>query len=191
MARQKRGAQQVRIIGGKWKGRKLRFSGDAGLRPTPARMRETLFNWLRAEITDMRCLDAFAGSGALGFEALSQGASRVVFVEHNPRTVRSLQDTVRELQAEEQASIVKGDLLGYLKKAGESFDLVFLDPPFAQSYLSAVVLELLQQRGLVRGYVYVECPDVAAVKQIAEQLGMVVAKETRAGDSSALLLSPG
>ena len=190
MARQKRGAQQVRIIGGKWKGRKLRFSGDAGLRPTPGRMRETLFNWLRAEITDMRCLDAFAGSGALGFEALSQGAARVVFVEQNPRTVRSLQDTVRELQAEEQASVVKGDLLRYLRQTGESFDLVFLDPPFALSHISAEVLEVLQRRRLVRGYVYVESPDAAAVKQIAEQLGMAVEKETRAGDSSAVLLSP-
>ena len=191
MARQKHGAQQVRIIGGKWKGRKVRFSGDGDLRPTPARVRETLFNWLRAEITDMRCLDAFAGSGALGFEALSQGAGHVVFVEHNPRTVRSLQTTVRDLQAEAQATVVKGDLLRYLKRVEEGFDLVFLDPPFAAPHVYADVLEVLQQRHLARCYVYAETPGAAAVKQTAEKLGMRVEKETRAGDSSALLLSPG
>ena len=190
MAKQKRGAQQVRIIGGKWKGRKLRFSGNGDLRPTPGRVRETLFNWLRPEITGMRCLDAFAGSGILGFEALSQGAGAAVFVEQNPRTLQSLQKTVQDLQAGAQASVVKADALRYLRDAAQPFDLVFLDPPFSNQTLLETALKQLQDANLVRHYIYAEGPELARLQALADQSGMAVEKHTRAGDSHAVLLSP-
>jgi 16S rRNA (guanine966-N2)-methyltransferase len=190
MAQHKRGAQQVRIIGGKWKGRKLRFNGDATLRPTPGRVRETLFNWLRPEIADMRCLDAFAGSGILGFEALSQGAGAAVFVEQNPRTLQSLQKAVQELQAGSQASVVKADALRYLREATQPFDLVFLDPPFSNQALLENALHQLHAANLVRRYVYAEGPALARLEELAAHTRMVVEKHTRAGDSHAVLLSP-
>ena len=189
MAKQKRGAQQVRIIGGKWKGRKLRFDGDAHLRPTPSRVRETLFNWLRPELAEARCLDAFAGSGVLGFEALSHGAREVVFIEKNPRTVRSLKASAEVLQAGPRAEIIKTDVLRYLSEVKTPFDVVFLDPPFAQPELLARVLKLLAAGDLVGRYVYAEGPSLAHLEDAASRAHMQVAKHTRAGDSHSVLLT--
>lgn len=189
MARQRNRAQQVRIIGGKWKGRKLRFQGGADLRPTLGRVRETLFNWLRPEIADMRCLDAFAGSGILGFEALSQGAAEVVFVEQQMKTVQSLQASARELGAQSRATIVRADLRSYLHRATAPFDLVFLDPPFAQSELLAQVLSALVQHGLVRHYVYAEGPSLERLENTLTAAGLTLERRTRAGDTAAVLAS--
>lgn len=132
------GNQQLRIIGGRWRGRRLTFPAVPGLRPTPDRVRETLFNWLTPFIDGARCLDLFAGSGALGLEALSRGAGDVVFVERDRRVVRTLRENLKTLGA--VADIHPADALDWLSRDGSSepFDIVFLDPPFGRNLLTPV-----------------------------------------------------
>ena len=128
----------VRIIGGAWKRRQLRFPDALGLRPTPDRVRETLFNWLGQDLSGRRCLDLFAGSGALGFEAASRGAERVVMVEQSPAVAAALENNARVLEAGNRLRIVRGDALKSapsLSSAEERFDVVFLDPPFRLGWL--------------------------------------------------------
>jgi 16S rRNA (guanine966-N2)-methyltransferase len=105
------------------------------LRPTPDRVRETLFNWLGQDLSGAICLDLFAGSGALGFEAASRGASRVVMVEHSPHAWRALADNARILGIGEQVQIVRADALRFLAAAAGHFDVLFLDPPFHQGWI--------------------------------------------------------
>ncbi|GAB6140040.1 16S rRNA (guanine(966)-N(2))-methyltransferase RsmD [Methylosoma difficile] len=121
---------KLRIIGGNWRSRQLAFVDAPGLRPTPARVRETLFNWLQTDIIGSRCLDLYAGSGALGFEAASRGAKRVVQVEQNPLACRALKGNAVALDAQ-QIKLVQADVFRFLAGDAESFDVVFLDPPFA------------------------------------------------------------
>ena len=131
----------VRIIGGAWKRRMLRFPDALGLRPTPDRVRETLFNWLGQDLSGRRCLDLFAGSGALGFEAASRGAARVVMVEQAPAVAAALENNARQLAAGERLRIVRGDALKSAPclAAGDGrFDVVFLDPPYRQGWLERV-----------------------------------------------------
>ena len=119
-----RAQSQLRIIAGHWRGRKLSFLDREGLRPTPDRVRETLFNWLQADIAGSRCLDLFAGSGALGFEAASRGAKSVVMLERDTATVDKLKDNINQLQAEciEAACI---DAIEYLQADSQKFDVVY------------------------------------------------------------------
>jgi 16S rRNA (guanine966-N2)-methyltransferase len=151
------GASQVRIIGGQWKRRVLKFPALPGLRPTPDRVRETLFNWLGQDLTDMRCLDLFAGSGALGFEALSRNAREVVMVERDAQARAALSASARMLDSGPRLRIEGGDALQFLQRnVGQAqFDLVFLDPPFAQGLIDQVWhgVEALVAPG---GAVYVE-----------------------------------
>ncbi|MCC5858822.1 MAG: 16S rRNA (guanine(966)-N(2))-methyltransferase RsmD [Ectothiorhodospiraceae bacterium] len=154
------GGNRLRIIAGKWRGRRLRFAATPGLRPTGDRNRETLFNWLQTRIPDSRCLDLFAGSGALGFEAASRGAARVLLVERADAAARQLQENIRELRAGEQLALHRGDALRFLRgEADETFDLVFLDPPF-DSELLGRACELLEQRGWLAddALIYLETP---------------------------------
>ncbi len=123
---------KLRIIGGKWRSRQLPFADVPGLRPTPARIRETLFNWLQYDIAGSQCLDLFAGSGALGVEAASRGVKRVVQVENNSSACCLLKANAVLLEAR-QMQIVKQDVFRFLAGDAETFDLVFLDPPFAQN----------------------------------------------------------
>jgi len=126
----------VRIIGGEWRRRLLHFPDSEGLRPTPDRVRETLFNWLGQDLSGLTCLDLFAGSGALGFEAASRGAERVVLVEKAPRVLAALQENARTLGATTgRLEIRQSDAVQYAASATERFDLVFLDPPFRQGWL--------------------------------------------------------
>jgi 16S rRNA (guanine966-N2)-methyltransferase len=148
------GANRVRIIGGEWRSRVIHFPPNAALRPTPDRVRETLFNWLGQRLDGLACLDLFAGSGALGFEALSRGARRVVMVERDRAAARALRENARKLGAA-GADIVESEALAYLARARESFDVVFLDPPFA-SDLAARALEALRPHVPPGGRVYVE-----------------------------------
>ncbi len=120
----------MRIIGGAWRGRRIAFPDLPDLRPTPDRVRETLFNWLQHPVAGARCLDLFAGSGALGLEALSRGAHELVLVEQDPTAARNLTEQIQRLQASAQASVVEMDVYNYLLRPTESFDIVFLDPPF-------------------------------------------------------------
>ena len=133
---------QVRIIGGKHRGRKLPVADAPGLRPTPDRVRETLFNWLGQNLSGWRCLDLFAGSGALGFEAASRGAVSVVLVEQLPAVARSLQ-AAAELLKEPALEVVCADALVYLKKPVPPLDLVFVDPPYGQGWLDRIIMPLL------------------------------------------------
>ena len=130
--------QQLRIIGGQWRSRRLKFPGVPGLRPTPDRVRETLFNWLAPVIEGARCLDLFAGSGALGMEALSRGAASVVFVEQNPLAVKTLRENL-ELLKTRDAEVLTMDARGWLNQPNpKPFEIVFLDPPFSQDLLAPI-----------------------------------------------------
>jgi len=147
---------QLRIIAGVWRGRKLVFAPVAGLRPTPDRVRETLFNWLGSHVHGARCLDLFAGSGALGLEAASRGAAAVVLVDADPRVVRTLEEQVRLLDAR-QVRVVQAASERYLQGPAEPYDIVFLDPPYRQGLLAQCLLQL-EQRGWLApdAWVYVE-----------------------------------
>ncbi len=148
----------VRIIGGLWRSRILEFPDAEDLRPTPDRVRETLFNWLGRDLTGMACLDLFAGSGALGFEALSRGAASVVMIEKNPAALRALRDNARKLDAT-GLTVVRGDALEFVRSARSRFDVVFVDPPYRLG-MQVAALGLL--RGLLAegGRVYVESDAV-------------------------------
>jgi 16S rRNA (guanine966-N2)-methyltransferase len=148
------GRNRVRIIGGTWRSRVLRFADTPGLRPTPDRVRETLFNWLGQRLDDLRCLDLFAGSGALGFEALSRGAARVVMVERDPAARAALRANAAALDAR-GCEVVASDALAYLEGARERFDCAFVDPPYA-SDLAVRALELLPRCLAPGARVYVE-----------------------------------
>ena len=134
-------ANRVRIIGGAWRSRILRFPAREDLRPTPDRVRETLFNWLGQDLTGKTCLDLFAGSGALGFEAASRGAASVVMLERDAVAFRALQENARLLAAA-SVDLRRADALEYLRADGRRYDVVFIDPPF-RSELLAEVLPLL------------------------------------------------
>lgn len=132
---------QLRIIAGTWRGRKLGFAPVPGLRPTPDRVRETLFNWLAPVIRAARCLDLYAGSGALGLEAASRGAAEVVLVDSDAQVVRTLQEQLRLLQAD-QVRVVEADAGVYLRSTARPFDVVFLDPPFREQRLPEAIHRL-------------------------------------------------
>ena len=147
----------IRIVGGLWRGRRIPFPDLPDLRPTPDRVRETLFNWLQPVIAGARCLDLFAGSGALGIEALSRGARQAVFVERSPEAARALGAQLERLGAGARGEVHCRDAQAFLRGAAVPFDVVFLDPPFG-SRLLPDVLPLLEERGWVApgGRVYVE-----------------------------------
>lgn len=149
-------ANKLRIIGGDWRSRQIVFDDAPGLRPTPSRVRETLFNWLQSDVENSRCLDLYSGSGALGFEAASRGAKRVVQVESNPKACQKLRDNMAALKAV-QIELVSQDVSRFLQGKAESFDLVFLDPPFGQN-LVLPTCQLLEQGGWLSGYakIYIE-----------------------------------
>ncbi|WP_395792375.1 16S rRNA (guanine(966)-N(2))-methyltransferase RsmD [Aquimonas sp.] len=145
---------QIRIIGGRLRGSRLPVPDLPGLRPSSDRMRETLFNWLMHEVAGRHCLDLFAGSGALGFEAASRGAERVLLVEREPRVARSLAESAQRLQA--AVDVHNGDAMSWLQGApAQLFDLAFVDPPFAAG-LTERVLELLPAHLAARAWVYME-----------------------------------
>lgn len=145
---------KVRIIGGDLRSRMISFPDEEGLRPTPDRVRETLFNWLGQTLYGRTCLDLFAGSGALGFEAASRGAERVVMVEMNRTVLRALQDNVMKLGCA-NVSVLGQDGLEFASRDGQRYDVIFLDPPFQSDYLPKL-LEILPQRLNENGVVYVE-----------------------------------
>lgn len=146
---------EVRIIGGQWKRSKLPVADAPGLRPTPDRVRETLFNWLGQDLDGWRCLDAYAGSGALGFEAASRGASEVTLVERDPRLARGLKAVQQRLKAE-AVRIETADALAWMARcAPERFELVFVDPPFdADVFLPA--LQAAARVAARDGFIYLE-----------------------------------
>lgn len=147
---------RFRVIGGRWRGRRFEFDPTADLRPTPDRVRETLFNWLQNTIEGATCLDLYAGSGALGLEALSRGAARCVFVDREPRALAAIQGHLAALDCTDGA-VVQSDAGNYLAHTGERFDVVFLDPPF-EARPWQPILGVIDERALLRPYgcIYLE-----------------------------------
>jgi len=166
------GSQELRVIGGAWRGRRWRFPHNAALRPTPDRVRETLFNWLAPQLPGARCLDLFAGSGALGLEALSRGAAHVVFIDDDAASAAALRALLADWPAPaygatqpdpSRAQVLRADALRFIGQARpaphQPFDIVFLDPPFAADVLERC-LALLEQHDWLApaARIYVECP---------------------------------
>ena len=155
MARKK---NSLRIIGGDWRSRRIQFAEVAGIRPTPDRVRETLFNWLSTRIVGARCLDLFAGSGALGFEAASRGANLVLLIDHNKEVTETLARQKQALNAH-QVQVIRQDALAFLQQTEQLFDVVFLDPPFNTDLLQQALSTLIT-RALITSFalLYVESP---------------------------------
>ena len=149
-------AGQIRIIGGQWRGRKLPVPDSAGLRPTTDRVRETLFNWLAPDIQEARCLDCFAGSGALGLEALSRYAASATLLEMERSVAQQLSQNLQTLRAT-QGKVVQTNTLQWLSQPGEPFDVIFVDPPFRKGLLLET-LTLLENNGWLaeNALIYVE-----------------------------------
>jgi len=174
-------SNSVRIIGGEWRRRLIRFPGSADLRPTPDRMRETLFNWLGQDLTGKTCLDLFAGSGALGFEAASRGAKQVVMVERDAQIFRALQATHTMLGAG-QVELARADALAFLQSDARRYDVVFLDPPYHLNLLPRV-LPLLPGRLDSGSRVYLESDRQPELPE-----GYELTRQSRAGRVHGLLI---
>jgi len=186
--------QEVRIIGGQWKRTPLSVPHLPGLRPTPSRVRETLFNWLGQSLQGWRCIDAFSGTGALGLEAASRGASEVVLIEQHNELVHNLQRMVQRLQAT-QVKVERSDALAALaRRAGQQWDLVFLDPPFAQGENDSLFRQALTAaRAAIhpeRGLVYLESPREWAASELLA-LGLKPLRQGKAGMVHHALLQAG
>jgi len=173
---------RVRIIGGQWRRRLLQFPALPGLRPTPDRVRETLFNWLGQDLIGRTCLDLFAGSGALGFEAASRGAKLAVLVERDARAFRALQENARALGAT-AVELVRADALEFLRSDARTYDVVFLDPPFAMADRLRL-LEAVRPRLAPAAVVYLESPGKLELPPAWEAL-----RELRAGAVHCQLLT--
>lgn len=164
--------QEVRIIGGLYRGKKLSFLHSEGLRPTPDRIKETLFNWLMHDIRDAECLDAFSGSGALGFEAFSRGAKKVVLVEYEARVHAHLKKHINMFSSD-KLMLVQADITLFLEKTKhDSFDIIFFDPPFAnQSFYEETLKQSIAHVLRSNGLLYVESPhNILLDTQVWEQL---------------------
>ena len=169
-------AGSVRIIGGEWRGRRLPVAAGEGLRPTPDRVRETLFNWLGPQVAGARCADLFAGSGVLGFEAASRGAARVVMVERDPALASVLEEARQRLGG--SVEVVCADAMDWLAAAVGPFDIIFLDPPYGGDLLAGA-LRLIAGRGLLApaGRLYLESGGPLA----AAAAGWELVRQGRAG----------
>ncbi|MEO8117709.1 MAG: 16S rRNA (guanine(966)-N(2))-methyltransferase RsmD [Rhodoferax sp.] len=177
---------EIRIIGGLWKRTKLAVADKPGLRPTPDRVRETLFNWLGQDLSGWRCIDAFAGTGALGFEAASRGAKEVTLVEQDSALVAQLKRVQTQLQAS-ATQVVRGDGVAALKHLdAASMDVVFIDPPF-DSVLFEAALIAAGRAVAVDGFVYLEAPILWTDAQL-ESAGLTVHRHLKAGAVHAHLL---
>ncbi|GAA6141707.1 16S rRNA (guanine(966)-N(2))-methyltransferase RsmD [Hydrogenophaga sp. 5NK40-0174] len=182
----------MRIIGGQWKRSKLDVPDRPGLRPTPSRVRETLFNWLGQDLSGWRCVDAFAGTGALGLEAASRGSDAVELIEQDPELVRGLRQAVERLKASDRVSVKAGDGLSALKAmpAG-SVDLVFLDPPFGgdagNDAVSLAALAAARHAIHGEGWVYLEAPRAWSEPELADA-GYALYRSGKAGQVAFHLL---
>ncbi|WP_043006210.1 16S rRNA (guanine(966)-N(2))-methyltransferase RsmD [Comamonas testosteroni] len=179
------GAGEIRIIGGQWRRTRLSVAQKPGLRPTPDRVRETLFNWLGQDLSNWKCVDAFAGTGALGFEAASRGASSVIMNEQDAALVQQLQRLQQKLDAR-MVKVQRGDALSCLKTvAGQ--DLILLDPPFAQTELFEPALKAATAALNDGGFIYLEAPEAWAEDRLLE-MGLELHRYLKAGAVHAHLL---
>jgi 16S rRNA (guanine(966)-N(2))-methyltransferase RsmD len=179
-------SHEVRIIGGQWKRTKLQVADKPGLRPTPDRVRETLFNWLGQDLTGWRCLDVFAGTGVLGFEAASRGAAQVQLVENDMALVAQLNQVRSHLKAD-AVQVTRGDGVSVLRHAmAGSLDLIFLDPPFDSDMFQPAILAAAQAVA-PSGWVYLEAPGKFTDEQL-QPVGLQVHRHLKAGMVHAHLL---
>ncbi len=179
-------SHEVRIIGGQWKRSKIKVIDRPDLRPTPDRVRETLFNWLGQDLTDWRCVDAFAGTGALGFEAASRGAQSVLMLEQDAQLVTLLSQTRERLKAH-TVQVQKGDAMMALQRlAPSSLDVVFLDPPFESSHFENA-LKAAVNAVVPGGWVYLEAP-LHWTDEALQACGLQAQKHMKAGAVHAHLL---
>ena len=170
----------LRIIGGEWRSRLIEFDADAGVRPTPDRVRQTVFDWLSPLMPGASCLDLFAGSGALGFEALSRGASHTSFIEQGRDQAAAMRAAALKLAAGDRAEIVQTDALSWLRSTAQRYDVVFLDPPYGANLL-APALAALPRVLKPMHRVYLEWPQ-GQVPQLPA--GYTLLKEKNAGQVS-------
>ncbi|MDN4501874.1 16S rRNA (guanine(966)-N(2))-methyltransferase RsmD [Alteromonadaceae bacterium BrNp21-10] len=180
-AKQKNTASgSIRIIAGQWRGRKLPVLDAEGLRPTTDRTKETLFNWLAPEIVGRTCLDAFSGSGSLGFEALSRGAKQVDFVDMNASACRQIEQNISTLNIpSKQAKVMNVDVLAYLQQH-QTFDLVFIDPPFNQGLITPLLTALNQTSKLAKkALIYIECELANANYPVPNSWQCIKQKQTK------------
>ncbi|MDD2815696.1 MAG: 16S rRNA (guanine(966)-N(2))-methyltransferase RsmD [Thiotrichaceae bacterium] len=178
---------KVRIIGGEWRGRKLAVPEKQGLRPTPDRVRETLFNWLNWQVPASRCLDLFAGTGALGVEAASRGAKQVILVEKDRSIAEGLRQQLAPF-ASEKVQVIQADALQWLSTPpAEGFDIVFLDPPFQQNLL-APCCELLESKGWLAPNAFIYLEAEAELQALILPKNWTVIKQQRAGQVAAYLV---
>lgn len=169
---------RLRIVGGRWRGTRIDFPPVAAIRPTPDRVRETLFNWLQHEIVGTRCLDLFAGSGALGLEALSRGAAHVTFVDREPRIGRHIAATLERLRCTD-ADVVVSDAFTFLSRGSSELDIVFLDPPFSLDVLPRIYPLLASGWLKPRAFIYVEAPAESPLGELPQ--GWSIHRSKRAG----------
>lgn len=180
-------SHEIRIIGGLWKRTKLKVADKPGLRPTPDRVRETVFNWLGQDMTGLRCVDAFAGTGALGFEAASRGAAAVLLVEQDSALVEQLQTTRTQLDAA-TVQVLRGDGVAAIRQAAPaSLDVIFIDPPF-DAPLFEPALAACARALSVEGFVYLEAPTAYTDDTLAAA-GLRVHRHLKAGAVHAHLLA--
>ena len=179
------GAGEIRIIGGQWRRTRLAVAQKPGLRPTPDRVRETLFNWLGQDLSNWKCVDAFSGTGALGFEAASRGAASVIMNEQDAELVQQLRRLQQRLDAK-AVKVVRGDALSCLKTAAGQ-DLVFLDPPFAQAELFEPAIQAAAAALNQGGFIYLEAPEAWTEERLLE-LGLELHRYLKAGAVHAHLL---
>lgn len=180
-------SNQLRIVGGEWRGRRLRFPDAVGLRPTADRVRETLFNWLQGQVYGRRCLDLFAGSGALGFEAASRGAGEVVMIEASPRVAEALSANA-ELLGTNAVRVEARRAEVFLKSPPQPFDLVFLDPPFGKGLLAPTLRSLAEGQWLSpRALLYIECEAELGEPELPP--GYVFLRRERAGQVAYFLVA--
>ena len=179
-------SHELRIIGGQWKRSKIKVLDQPGLRPTPDRVRETLFNWLGQDLSGWHCVDAFAGTGALGFEAASRGAQSVLMMEQDAKLLPLLAETQKRLSAS-AVQVQKGDALMALQRmAPDSLDVVFLDPPFEATFFESA-LQFAVKAIAPEGWVYLEAPKKWEADALAS-CGLVAVKYMKAGAVHAHLL---
>ncbi|MDC9724634.1 MAG: 16S rRNA (guanine(966)-N(2))-methyltransferase RsmD [Gammaproteobacteria bacterium] len=171
---------QCRIIAGRWRGRKLPIPDLEGLRPTPDRVRETVFNWLQPIVGSARCLDLFAGSGALGFEAASRGAENVTLVESNTIAAKQLRENGSLLSAE-NCRVESMTAQQFLTTNSERYDIVFIDPPYQENLWTDIALQLVETDALLENaHIYLECPSKGELPKLPTHWQLI--KDKKAGE---------
>lgn len=182
--RQQKGSGTLRIIGGDWRGRRLEFPSSPNLRPTGDRIRETLFNWLASEVGGSRCLDLFAGSGALGLEALSRGARHCTFLETSSAAIEGINAHLSLLNAVDRGRVINTNALSW---RDDPFDIVFVDPPFSENLAIDSLRHIIDNQLLTdSALVYLEVASTASLEDLPPALSIV--RDKRSGAVRYLLL---